>query len=277
MTYRSLMVHVDIGGTNDELLRLSGDLAEHFEARAIGITACMPLQTVYYTDAYIIDDFIEQDRLEVEKQMQLAEQTFRAAMQNRARCVEWRSAYRYEPIAAYLARHARAADLILIDRNANGKDLDYRRRVHITDFLMAVGRPVLVVQTGSAVGDIGKVVIGWKDTREAQRAVASALPLLKRASEITIVSIVPEDDLAYAHKADKEVAIWLKEHGVTAAIQPTPANGDDASQLNAIAEEKGAGLVVAGAYGHSRLTEWILGGVTRDLLRHSKRCAFLSH
>lgn len=277
MTYRTLMVHVDISGTNDELLRISGDLAEHFEAKAIGITACMPPQPVYYTDACIIDDFIEQDRAEVEKQMQLAEQTFRAAMQNRARFVEWRSAYRYEPIAAYLARNARAADLILIDRKAGGTDLDYRHRVFISDFLMAVGRPVLIVQAGNAIDNIGKVIIGWKDTKESQRAVASALPLLKRASEITVVSIVPEDDLSYAYKASNDVAAWLKQHGIPATVQPMAATGDDASQLEEAAKEKDAGLIIAGAYGHSRLKEWILGGVTRDLVQHSQRCAFLSH
>jgi nucleotide-binding universal stress UspA family protein len=277
MTYRTLMVHADIGGTNDELFKLVGDLSQRFDAKVIGITACMPPQPVYYTDAYLIDDFLEQDRIEIEKQMQLAEQNFRTAMQNCAHGVEWRSAYRYEPVAIYLAREARAADLILVDRDAGNTDFDYSRRVAVPDLMMAVGRPVLIVQAGSSIDDIGKVVIGWKDTRESQRAIAGALPLLKNASEITVVSIVAEDDLSYAYKATNDVANWLKQHGISAAIQPVLTAGDDATQLEEIAKEKGAGLIIAGAYGHSRLREWILGGVTRDLVRHSQRCALLSH
>ncbi|HTJ01413.1 MAG TPA: universal stress protein, partial [Methylovirgula sp.] len=138
-------------------------------------------------------------------------------------------------------------------------------------------RPVLLAQTDGPILDIGQVVIGWKDTREAQRAVAAALPLLKIALNVTLVSIRPERELSSAHEAVKEVAGWLRQHGVAAEPQVLLATDGDACQLEAIAKEKQAGLVVTGAYGHSRLREWIMGGVTRDLVLNSKRCAFLSH
>lgn len=277
MSYRTLMVHADIGGKNDDLFRLAGNLAERFEAKVIGVAACMPPQPIYYTDAYVLSDFIEQDRIAIEDQMRTAEAAFRSALQGHCRSMDWRSAYHYEPVASYLAREARAADLILIDRNAGYTELDASRRVAISDLLTAVGRPVLVAQSNGPILDIGEIVIGWKDTREAQRAVAAALPLLKIASRVTIVSIVPERELSNAHEGVKEVAGWLKQHGVAAETQPVLATHDDASQLEAIAKEKRAGLVVTGAYGHSRLREWIMGGVTRDLVLNSERCAFLSH
>lgn len=277
MSYRTLMVHADIGGKNDDLFRLAGNLAERFEAKVIGIAACMPPQPIYYTDYYVVTDFIEQDRAAIKEQMQRAEQAFRTALEGRCRSLDWRTAYHYEPVASYLAREARTADLILIDRNAGHTELDASRRVAISDLLTAVGRPVLVTPSAGPILDIGQVVIGWKDTREAQRAVAAALPLLKIASHVTIVSIVPERELSNAHEAVKEVADWLKQHGVAAETQPVLATHEDASQLEAIAKEKHAGLVVTGAYGHSRLREWIMGGVTRELVLHSDQCALLSH
>jgi nucleotide-binding universal stress UspA family protein len=277
MTYRTLMVHVDIGGRNDELFRLAGNLAERFDARVIGIAACTPPEPIYYTDPYLLSDFIEQDRDEIKKLTLLAEETFRASLQSRARDIEWRTAYHYEPVSKYLAREGRAADLILIDRKAGNTELDPSRRVTISDLLTAVGRPVLVGHSEGPILDIGEVIIGWKDTRESQRAVAAALPLLKTAWHVTVVSIVPERELSDAHEAVKEVAGWLKQHGVAAETRPVLATQDDASQLEEIAKEKRAGLVVAGAYGHGRLREWIMGGVTRELVLHSERCALLSH
>jgi nucleotide-binding universal stress UspA family protein len=274
MAYRTLMVHVDIGGRNEELFRIAANLAQRFDSKVIGMAACMPPQPTYYTGAYPLIDFFEEDRIAIKDQADFAQQNFRLALDGHCQSIDWHSAYRHEPVATYLAREARAADLILIDRKAGNTDLHPSRRIAIPDFLTAVGRPVLVGHTDL---DISEVMIGWKDTREAQRAVAAALPLLKLASRVTIVSIVPERALSNAQEALKEVAGWLKQHGVSAETQPTLATHEDDLQLEAIANEKRAGLVVAGAYGHSRLREWIMGGVTRNLIVHSERCAFLSH
>jgi nucleotide-binding universal stress UspA family protein len=277
MTYRTLMVHVDIGGSNEKLFQIAGNIAERFDAKVIGIAACMPPQPTYYTGAYPLGDFLEEDRAAIKTQIETGEQKFRSALKGRCQSMDWRFAYRHEPVATYLAREARAADLILIDRKAGNTDLDPSRRVVISDLLTAVGRPVLVSQADCPMADVREVMIGWKDTREAQRAVVAALPLVKIASHVSIVSVVPEQGLFDAHEAVKEVAGWLKQHGVVAETQTTLATRDDASQLEAIAKEKRAGLIIAGAYGHSRLREWIMGGVTRDLVVHSERCAFLSH
>ena len=73
-----------------------------------------------------------------------------------------------------------------------------------------------------------------------------------------------------------DAATWLLSHSITADVVAWPSSEDDSAQLNALAEERGADLIVAGAYGHSRLREWALGGITRDLLR-SARCTMLSH
>jgi nucleotide-binding universal stress UspA family protein len=277
VSYRTLMVHADIGGKNENLFRLAGNLAERFEAKVIGIAACIPPEPIYYADTYDLGAFIEQDRAAIKQRIIKAQHSFRSALEGRCRNTDWRSAYVYESIASYLAREARAADLLLIDRSAGNTELDASRRIAISDLLTAVGRPVLIAPSEDKDLDIGKIVIGWKDTREAQRAVASALPLLKTASHITLVSAAPERELSSAHEAVKDVSGWLKQHGVAPETQVVLEKGQDASQLEEIAKEKNAGLIVAGAYGHSRVREWVLGGVTRELILHSERYAFLSH
>ncbi len=121
------------------------------------------------------------------------------------------------------------------------------------------------------------VVIGWKDTRETRRAVVDALPLLRHAGRVAVVEVASEEDLPAARTRLDDVVAWLKRHGVVAHSVAAPAAGDDATRLDGIVLEHGAGLLVAGAYGHNRLREWTLGGVTRTVLKHPGRCSLLSH
>src|SRR5258706_1380951 len=142
---------------------------------------------------------------------------------------------------------------------------------------MQTGRPLLVVPDACSWLDLRSVLIAWKDTAEARRAVADALPVLRKASDITIVEIVEElADRAAALSRVKDVATWLSRHGVSASEQVPEECGEAGAQLERIASEVGAGVVVAGAYGHSRLREWILGGGTRRLGNPSKRCSLFS-
>ena len=122
-----------------------------------------------------------------------------------------------------------------------------------------------------------QVVVAWKDTREARRAAFDALPLLKKAAHVTVVEIAAEAELAMARVRVEDVVGWLKRHGVVAEALTLPSLYEDAGRLNAIAEQRGADVIVAGAYGHSRLREFVLGGVTRDLLLRADRCSLVSH
>jgi nucleotide-binding universal stress UspA family protein len=125
---------------------------------------------------------------------------------------------------------------------------------------------------------LDRMTIAWKDTRETRRAVADALPLLKTAKHVSILHLAPERDRQKATESMNDVAHWLSHHGIGADVIFTcTTEGDDAYQLNACLRNNQADVVVAGAYGHSRLREWVLGGVTRDLTLHAEYCALLSH
>ena len=143
--------------------------------------------------------------------------------------------------------------------------------------MMQLGRPVLVVPDSCNWLDLRSVLIAWKDTPEARRAIVDALPVLRQGKNVAIVEIIEDEpDRLAALSGIRDVGVWLSRHGVVASEQ-APAETDNAvEKIERIASEVGAGLVVAGAYGHSRLREWLYGGVTRRLLNPSDRCTLLS-
>ena len=122
------------------------------------------------------------------------------------------------------------------------------------------------------------VVVGWKDTREARRAVQDALPFLHEAKRVTIMEICEKDEMDIARQHVDDVVLYLARHRIKAERRvEIQAHGSGADQIIALAEDEGADLLVTGAYGHSRLNEWVFGGMTRDLLTSSPICCLMSH
>jgi nucleotide-binding universal stress UspA family protein len=279
MTYTTLMVHLEVGQPNAGLLQIASDLAERFKACVIGIAACQPMPMIYsdgMSGGYVDGGYIEQERKELDRQIKVAEAEFRNAFQGRAAHLEWRSQVLFSPPADYLAREARSADLV-ITRAATGGVLDAVRTMNTGDFVMRVGRPVLIVPSTVQGSKLDRVVVGWKDTRETQRAIATALPLLKMAKAVSVIEIAAEEDMATARRHLDDVVGWLERHGIAAKANASLSTGDDATRLDGLAQDYDADVIVAGAYGHNRIREWAFGGVTRDLLLRADRCCLVSH
>ena len=167
-------------------------------------------------------------------------------------------------------------DLVITSVATSGI-LDAVRTMNTGDLIMRVGRPVLIVPATAQALKLDRVVVGWKDTRETQRAIAGALPLLKLAKDVSVVEIAAEEDMAMARKHLDDVVGWLKRHGIAAKAIASLSTGNDAARLDGLAQEYDADVIVGGAYGHNRMREWALGGVTRDLLLRADRCCLLSH
>ncbi len=271
----TLMVHLELGHANTRLLEAAADLAGRLGASVMGIAACQPIRIVYGDD-FVSGDFIEQDRKELEKEIKEAEAEFRAALCTRVENLEWRSMITYAPLADYLAYQARCADLIVTGVERDRSVFDSSRGADIGDLVMRAGRPVLIVPAVAEKAAFERVLIGWKDTRESRRALFDALPLLRKASHVAICRIVPEEEFADARADLEDVIDWLKRHGIVAEPIVSISSGDDAIRLDNIASDQAADVIVAGAYGHSRLREWALGGVTKDLLLRAYRCSFVS-
>lgn len=282
MTYPSVMVHLNLGHSNQALLKVTQTLAQRFDARVIGLAGGHTGQKVY-AHAYARDDVFAMEKAEITEFLVRAKAEFysvfgpeSAAGTREPRYIEWRCTNRYELLSEFTAREARCADLVVkasLPAESSGKTL----AADTADLLLRVGRPVLLVPAGIDDARFGWILVAWKDTREARRAIADALPLLKLARYVRVVEIAPHSELAHAQARLDDVVAWLERHGVAAQAQPTLLNPDNNDQLGSIATECGAELVVAGAYGHSRLREWVLGGVTRSLLQGSQRCCLLSH
>jgi nucleotide-binding universal stress UspA family protein len=276
MSYKTLMVQLELEHTNDARLEVAGNLAERFDASVIGIAAAEHSPGPYYADGAYAQQLLAEDRAQLKLRMAEAEMRFRTAMAGRAKTLEWRSALHLP--TEYVAREARAADLIITGSNDDGTIIDPFRKVSASALIMRSGRPVFFVPSQASWLKLQTVMVAWKDTREARRAVLDALPLLQRASEVIVTEVAEGDTQRGAARSRvDDVVAWLGRHNVTASgIVPERA-GDALDQLEQIASDQGCDVVVAGAYGHSRLSEWIFGGVTYDLLNRSSRCSFLTH
>jgi nucleotide-binding universal stress UspA family protein len=275
MTFATVLVHVDLEHPSDAHLRLAGDVAEQFGARVIGAAAADP-QPQYYADNPFAANLVAQLRARVKEQMATAETMFRTELGNRVKDIEWRGAF--APPANFLAREARAADLVVAGARRNGGILDPLYQLDLGDLVMHLGRPLLVVPPDAERFNANRIVVGWKDTREARRAVADALPFLRKANEVNVVEIVDdENDRSAAAKRLADVVAWLGRHGIHAVPTVPARTGKSGETLETFASNARADLIVAGAFGHTRLREWVLGGMTRDLLTQSNRCVMLSH
>lgn len=275
MSYASLMVHLELGRSNAPLLKIVAELAERFHAGVVGIAACPPLPMLY-GESYFSGESFEQDRARIEKDGRAAEAEFRSLLQTRVTTLDWRSTAAFASPTEYLVREARSADLVITSA-ATGPLLDPARHVNISDLIMQLGRPVLIVPATTEQLKLERVILGWKDTREARRVALDALPLMKAAGRVSVVEIAAKTELAAARSRVEDVAAWLKQHSIIAEPIASLATDDEVIQLNSLAQQQGADVIVAGAYGHSRLREWALGGVTRDLLLSGHRCTLLSH
>ena len=176
-----------------------------------------------------------------------------------------------------MAREARAADLIITGANYDKPMLDPFRRLNPSALVIEAGRPLFIVPAEAKWTKARNVLVAWKDTREARRAVSDALPLLQKAAEVNVVEIVEDNNEAAAQNRVNDVAGWLGQHGVQARGMAAATAESVQNQLDTVADNLGADVIVAGAYGHARLTEWVFGGVTNDLLTRSQHFSMLSH
>lgn len=277
MSYATVMVSLALDQPNEARLEAACRIAERFDAGIVGIAAAQFSPPLYFTSGEQAQNLIDEGRAAVKNRMAELEAQFRGATKNRAKSIEWRSALDFP--ARYMLQQARCADIIV-----SGGDSDVFSdpfvRTGPKDLVMQAGRPLLVVPDTVTGLDPSSMLVAWKDTAEARRAIADALPLLRKAKDVTVAEIVEGDDSRpEALSRVRDVVAWLSRHGIVAReLVPEKNGGRDApAQLDRIAADVGSGVIVAGAYGHSRLRELVLGGMTRHLLTQTARCVLLSH
>jgi nucleotide-binding universal stress UspA family protein len=171
---------------------------------------------------------------------------------------------------------ARAADAFVALR-PNGVPQEPARFAETVIF--GAGRHVILVPEDTERGlDLKRVVVGWNGSREAARALAEGLPYLKRAEGVVILAVVEDEEVESQAGFGSEAVRHLARHGVEAKLYPVKNHMNDAGET-LLVEALGlrAGLIVMGGYGHSRLREWLLGGVTYKLLHESSIPLLIAH
>jgi nucleotide-binding universal stress UspA family protein len=273
MSYAALMVHFDARRSGERRVRLAVDLAHRFHALLIGIAGRSYLPPFLAEDTVGDAERDDGERREMTQLLADMEKQFRAAAKN-AKQVEWRGIL--DDANNLVPREARAADLVIIGRKQDPRDLYYSLDPGIT--ILRAGRPVLLVPDAIDSLPARRVVVAWKDTRECRRAVRDALPFLKEASEIMIATVSEHGTGAQAKPSIDDVENYLVRHQSSVGAKVyLHAKQSIATELLRFAEDERADLIVAGGYGHSRLGEWALGGVTRELLSDSPICCLFSH
>lgn len=273
MTCPSLIVYVDDSDGSDARVELACDLAVSFDALLIGLSASLP-QPPMLDPVSGMGDVLAVYQQAAEAEVERTGARFRAIAEARSVRAEWRGGL--EPPGWLLAGAARAADLIIIGQKATGMPF---RTPDPGDVVLTAGRPVLIVPPVRARSPVGEpALVAWKDTRESRRAVAAALPLLRMASQVDVIEVAATTDMAAAEARVRDVCEFLGRHQIEAAAVPLDANGEPTTvRILAEAKKRKAGLVVAGGYGHGRIREWMLGGVTRSLLHYSDVCMLMAH
>jgi nucleotide-binding universal stress UspA family protein len=277
MTYATVMVSLALDQSNEARLEAAGQIAERFDAAIVGIAASQFSPPLYFTSGGYAQNLIDEGRAAVEKRIGELEIQFLKATRTRARHVEWRSAIDFP--ARYILREARCADIIVSGEDT-GAFSDPFVQASSKDLVMQAGRPLFVVPNNVTWLDLRSVLVAWKDTPEARRAIVDSLGMLRKAKNVAIAEIPEQGGSRSAAVARvRDVVAWLSRHGVTASelVPEIDQEQTTMARLDAIAADVGAGVVVAGAYGHSRFRELILGGMTEHLISQSARCVLLSH
>jgi nucleotide-binding universal stress UspA family protein len=273
MSYATLLVYVNVDRVSKQLVSVAAGLADKFSAKLIGLSALAIVPPFVAEGVVIVDNASEADIDLMKAKLGEAGDKFRAAA-GADRQTEWRSFLEFP--TETLISEARCADLILVEKGRLSGDV--YRTIDVGAAILGAGRPFLMVPAAVKSLTVDHVVVGWRDTREARRAVQDALPFLHEAKRVTIVELCDKDQMEAARRHVDDVAHYLTRHRIKAEVRvEMQLRASGADQLAGLALDEGADLLVTGAYGHSRLNEWVFGGMTRDLLTSSPICCLMSH
>jgi nucleotide-binding universal stress UspA family protein len=297
MALRSILVVLDDSASSDQRLDIAVALAGQHDAHLTGFSALSLLRTsgpsvqppepsdtetqrtpsLLGWGALPPADYRKANLRAAEKAERL-EIAFRERLRTMGLTGDWAMADGKAGEA--LTRHARQADLVILGQVDPNHATRPEARQLIEDVLMSSGRPILVIPYIGQFATVGtQVLIGWNNSREAVRALNDALPLLAKAASITILQAVPTGrKSAPEDVTGADIARHLARHGIDAHTSRTTMTGISASDaLLSRAADANADLLVVGGYGHTRLREFMLGGVTRALLQHMTLPVLMSH
>ena len=280
MSYKNILVQVDERPRCEARVNLALNLATRFEAHLTALAVVPPPRYPRPTLSALGPEIAQQQM----REGQASATEALARFTELARVNGWSSVETRRgggDLITATSLHARYNDLVVIgqrDPDDPAADFDDTWQYPETA-AMALGRPVLVVPYAGRFERLGQnVVIAWDAGREATRAVTDALPLLRQARRVTVLVINGEKGQRHGDEPGADIALYLARHGVKVEVSQQQS-GDLSVGLCLLSRmaDLDADLLVMGAYGHSRLREMVLGGVTRTILSSMTAPVLMSH
>jgi nucleotide-binding universal stress UspA family protein len=284
MIVKDLAVFLDARASSDARLDIAEYIAIRYHAHVIGIH--VELAQAYSegaTDSFArgagIDDVIMRFGAAERAAVEAHRRRFDALAAAQQLGIEWRTI----PLQATLrdvVPHARYADLVILPQSTAHDPSSRPFAWSSAELVLAAGAPCIVVPEKPTHRHFDeRVVIAWNASREASRAVSDAMSFLADTREVIVVIVDPKVGIRdHGAEPGADIGAHLARHGVRARIERISADGGDAGEaIVRRASELDAELLVAGAYGHSRFTEFVLGSTTHTLLAQAPMPVFLSH
>lgn len=276
MSYKTILVHLDRGKRVAPRLEIALGLAETFDSHLVGLFALSAPRIPSYALAEAGQAVLEAEAQYRAEAAKAAKAAFSAASKKHGRSGEWRASSRDALAAVQVS--ARYADLVVIGQTERGGKTGVAPNF-AEEVVLTAGRPVLLVPYAGKFPTVGRnVLVAWNTGREAARALSDALPLLARAKTVHVASFNPRDEADHGEVPGADIGLMLARHGVKVSVEQQTSRGADVgNQLLSRAADLQADLIVMGAYGHARLRQLVLGGVTRTLLETMTVPVLMSH
>jgi nucleotide-binding universal stress UspA family protein len=274
VSIKSILVHHADDNQAGARLATAIQLARRHDA---ALTALYVIPSAAYIEAYSLEyapDLMALYRQNAEKDAKQAETAFGKMIETTGVTADWRCEEGDAALA--ITRAARHADLTIVAQPPpEGEARAMLNHIH-EYVVLAAGRPVLVVPYIGVRDTIGaRIVAAWDGSREAARAIGDALPFLTNAETVTLLMIDAGDN---PDVAPDDIRRYLARHAVDAELVATPSAGLDVGDvLLSRAADRDADLLVMGAYGHSRLQEFVMGGASRHIFQHMTVPVLMSH
>lgn len=277
MGYKDILVHLDSSPSCAARIDVAITYAKLFGARLTGLYVVGLAPMHQYAEADLGPELVEAHDKYMREASHEAEKLFTERTRAAGVSAEWRQVEGALPDLVML--HARYADLVIAGQR-NPERLDPGTAPELPEQLVLdVGRPVVIVPHSGVFPTVGeKIVIFWKASRGAARAVNDALPFLLKAKDVCVVAVNPESGISgQGDNPAGDVVTHLSRHGIKAQARTAKAErGTLSKTMREIAGDFGADMVVMGAFGRARWQEMILGGMTRSMLANMNLLTLMS-
>ncbi|MDQ0036863.1 nucleotide-binding universal stress UspA family protein [Variovorax boronicumulans] len=278
MTLSTISVHLDHTERCEVRTLLAARIARLHRSHLIGIvpTGCGPASPPPPTQEK--GDVLVEASLYLRRRAETVAHVFRCRIKGLAPLSCGARLVDGDPAQA-VVHHGRASDLVIVGQADSAAVVGDATRRLPEEVMLNVGRPVLVIpREGRIAHAFVRILVAWDGSREASIALRAALPLLRKAAHVTLLSLVRGGETDAVHAPNpSEMSGWLLRHGVQANVERAATSLRFVDALRARVEVSEADLLVMGGYGHARLRERMLGGATHDVLARAAVPVLMAH